>query len=61
MNVNDGLERMWKEVLTAFIKVLFHYLPRKIKENHKSLSQLPVSGLKFKSKCPKYEAEMLPT
>lgn len=61
MNVDDDLERMWKEVLMDFFKVLFHYSPRKSKESHKYLSLLPVSQLKFKSKCLHYETGILPT
>jgi hypothetical protein len=34
MTVSDELERMWKELVVAYFKTVYHHLPGVNEENH---------------------------
>jgi hypothetical protein len=54
--VNDALEGMWKEVVTAYFKVLFQHFPPMRKENNKILSPNSQSfGQVLNPEPPEYE------
>jgi hypothetical protein len=37
--MNNELEKIWKEAVTAYFKVLSQHLPEDTEENHETLSQ----------------------
>jgi hypothetical protein len=56
--VNNELERMWKDAVTTYVKIIAQYLPVETKENHKKLYSL---GQDLKPGSSKYETGMLTT
>jgi hypothetical protein len=40
--VNSELERIWKEAVVAYFKVLLRYSPGRTKENHEESQSWPI-------------------
>jgi hypothetical protein len=38
--MNNELQRMWKEAVMTYFKVLFQHLPRRTEENYKNFNQV---------------------
>jgi hypothetical protein len=55
--MNDKFERIWKEVIMAYFKMLSQYLPGGSEENHKN----PHSGQDLNPGLPKHKAGVLTT
>jgi hypothetical protein len=52
--MNNELERIWKEVVMAWFKVLFKHLPGETEENHDSWYQgldLNPGALEYETGC----------